>query len=110
MCIDLPPESALLKFSFSEIPATGGENYIYLQEVREQEKSQLLKDFLRWRLNKDVVPTLSAVKKKVDFYDSEVNDFRELVCTLPINLDHIFLHRCTIAKFCRVTRNDKDLF
>ena len=56
-------EEALKKLRVSSIPPTGQENYAYLQQVWKNHDMQSFKDFLRWCNNKDVVPTLEAMKK-----------------------------------------------
>ena len=66
------------------------------------------KDFLRWYNNKDVVPTLEAMQKMLDFYDKKRIDMLKLGCTLP-NLVNICLHKSTSAKLYPFTETDKDL-
>ena len=66
------------------------------------------KDFLRWYNNKDVVPTLEALQKKVAFYHKKGIDMLKLGCTRP-NLANICLHKSTSAKFYPFTQTDKDL-
>ena len=56
-------EEAMKKLPVSSIPPTGQENYAYLQQVWKNHDMQSFKDFLRWYNNKDVVPTLEAMKK-----------------------------------------------
>ena len=56
-------EEALQKLKLSEISPTGEENYVYLQQVWNSQGMQSFKEFLRWYNNKDVVPTLKAIKK-----------------------------------------------
>ena len=46
ICRALATESPLVKMRLSEIPATGTENYFYLEKVWEQEKMELSKGFL----------------------------------------------------------------
>ena len=41
------------------------------------------KDFFRWYINKDVVPTLEAVKKIIVFYHDKAIDIVNLCCILP---------------------------
>ena len=47
-------EQAVAKMKLSKPPATGNENYQYLQEIWEHELMSSFKDFLRWYNNKDV--------------------------------------------------------
>ena len=66
------------------------------------------KDFLRWYNNKDVVPTLEVMQKKLAFYHKKGIDMLKLGCTLP-DLANICLHKSTSAKFYPFTETDKDL-
>ena len=58
------------------------------------------KEFLRWYNNKDVVSTLEAVQKMIEFYHDKGIDMLKLGCTLP-NLANICLHKSTTHKFYR---------
>ena len=89
-------------------PVTGEKNYAYLVEVWEKEKMTTFKDFLRWYNNKDVIPTLEAMQKMIDFYHNKGIDMLKLGCTLP-NLANICLHKSTRATFYPFTESDKDL-
>ena len=53
------------------IPPTGVENYSYLQSVWENNNMQNFSDFLDWYNNKDVVPTLEAMQKLIEFYHNK---------------------------------------
>ena len=66
------------------------------------------KDFLMWYNNIDVVPTLEAMQKKIEFYHQKAIDMLKLGCTLP-NLANICLHKSTDSKFYTFTESDKDL-
>ena len=68
MCSGLDRYSALVKLTLSETTATRAEKFSYLQKVLEPGKMQSFKDFLRWFSNKDVVLTLEAMEKMVQFY------------------------------------------
>ena len=63
-------------------------------------------DFLRWYNNKDVVPTLEAIKKLTEFYNHKSLDLLKLGCTLP-NLPNICLHKSTNVKIYPFTESDK---
>ena len=65
------------------------------------------KDFLMWYNNKDYVPTLEAVQKRIDFYHQKEIDIIKLGCTLP-NLANFCLHRSTDSKFYPFTERDKE--
>ena len=66
------------------------------------------KKFLRWYNNKDIVPTLEAMQKKIAFYHDKEVDMLKLCCTLP-NLANNCLHNSTDAKFHPFTEGDKEL-
>ena len=56
-----------------EKPRTGIENYALLEELWKVEKMKTFRDFLRWYNNKDVVPTLQAMKKMMKFLSRSEN-------------------------------------
>ena len=68
----------------------------------------VFKDFLKWYKNKDVVPTLEAMQKMIQFYHNKGRDMLKLGCTLP-NLANISLHKSINYKFYPFCENDKDL-
>ena len=68
----------------------------------------MFKDFLQWYNNKDVVPTLDAMQKMIQFYHNKGIDMLKLGCTLP-NLANICLHKSTNYKFYPFCESDKDL-
>ena len=55
-------------------------------------------DFFMWYNNKDVVPTLAAMQKMIEFYRQKEIDMLKLGCILP-NLANICLHKSTDSKF-----------
>ena len=61
-----------------------------------------------WYNNKEVVPTVEAMLKMVEFYHQLEIDMIKLGCTLP-NLANICLHKSTDSKFYPLTESDKDL-
>ena len=65
-------------------------------------------DFLKWYYNKDVVPTLEAMQKVIEFYQNKGIDMLKFGCTLP-NLAITCLLKSTDSKFCPLTESDKDL-
>ena len=69
---------------------------------------EIFSDFLKWYNNKDVVPTLEAMQKMIEFYHNKGIDMLKLGCTLP-NLAKIFLHKSTDSKIHLFTESDKDL-
>ena len=53
---------ALSRLQNSSIPTTGQPNYAKLHQKRKNDDMHSFKGFLRWHNNKDVVPTLAAMK------------------------------------------------
>ena len=104
----LKTEEALSIMKLSKPPPSGEENYQYLLDTWNQESMCTFKDFLRWYNNKDVVPTLEAMQKKLAFYHKKGIDMLKLGCTLP-NVANICLHKSTSGKFYPFTETDKDL-
>ena len=60
-----------------------------------------------WYTNKDVVPTLEAMRKMTEFYHQKEIDVSKLGCTLP-NLANLGLHKSLDSKFSPFTESDKD--
>ena len=87
----LTTEQAVAKLRMDKIPPTGAENYSYLQSVWENINMQYFSDFLKWYNNKDVVLTLEALQKMIEFYHNKGIDMLKFGCTLP-NLAIIYLH------------------
>ena len=61
-----------------------------------------------WYNNKNVVPTLEAMQKMIEFYHQREIDMLKLCCTLPI-LANICLHKSTYSKFFPSTESNKHL-
>ena len=106
----LKSEEALSKMKLSKPPPSGEENYQYLLDIWNHENMCTFKVYLRWYNNKDVVPTLEAMQKMLNFHHKKGKgiDMLKLGCTLP-NLANICLHKSTSAKFYPFTESDKDL-
>ena len=96
----LTTEQAVAKLRLDRVPPTGAQNYSYLQNFS---------DFLKWYNKQDVVPTLEAMQKMIQFYHNKGIHMLKLGCTLP-NLANICLHKSTDSKFYPFTESDKDLF
>ena len=88
----LDKQKVLKKLQIRSVPATGWENYKYLQEIWQKHGKTTFKDFLQWYNNKDVVPTLEAMQKIVQFYHQKKIDLLNFGCTFP-NLANICLHK-----------------
>ena len=99
----LTTEQASAKLRMDRIHPTGAENYSNLQSVGEDNNMQNISDFLKWYNNVDVVPTLEAMQKMIEFYHSKGIDMLKLGCTLP-NLANICLHKSTDSKFFSLYR------
>ena len=92
----LTTEQAVIKLRMVRIPPTGAENYSYLRNVWENNNMQCFSVSLKWYNNKDVVSTLEAMQKMIEFYHNKGIDMLKLGCTLPI-LANICLHKSTDA-------------
>ena len=90
------------------VPPSGIDNYNYLKVVWEQEKMATFRNFVKWYNNKEVVPTLEAKQKMMEFYHNKGIDMLKLGGTLP-NLANICLHKSTNHKFFPFVEADKDL-
>ena len=104
----LSSEQAVCKLWLNKIPPTGDEKYAYLRNIWASEGMKSFKDFLMWYNNKDVVPTLEAMQKMIEFYHQKEIDMLKLGCTLPY-LANICSHKSTDSKFYPFTEGDKDL-
>ena len=104
----LDEQQALKKLQIKTVPSSGLDNYNYLQETWKKNGMTVFKDFLKWYNNKDVVPTLEATQKMIQFYHNKGIDMLKLGCTLP-NLANICLHKSTNYKFYPLCESDNDL-
>ena len=104
----LSQQEALKKLRLKVVPPSGFDNYNYLESVWEHEQMTTFQDFVRWYNNKDVVPTLEAMQKMMEFYHNKGIDMLKLGCTLP-NLANICLHKSTNSIFYPFVEADKDL-
>ena len=104
----LSSEQAVCKLQLNKLAPTGGENYAYFRSIWVSEGMKSFKDFLMWYNNKDVLPTLEAMQKVIEFYHQKEIHMLKLGCTLP-NLANICLHKSTKIKFYPFTESDKDL-
>ena len=104
----LTTEQALAKSRMDRIPPTVTENYSYLQSIWENNNMQYFSDFFKWYNKTDVVPTLEAMQKMIDFCHNKGIDFVKLGCTLP-NLANICLHKSTDSEFYPFTEWDRNL-
>ena len=66
------------------------------------------KGFRMWYNNRDVVPTLEAMQKVIEFYHQKEVDMLKLGCTLP-NLAKNCLHKSTDSKFYPFTGSNEEL-
>ena len=75
----LSSEQAVCKLRLNKILPTGDENYAYLRSIWVSEGMKSFKDFLMWYNNKDVVPTLEAMRKMIEFCHQKEIDMLKLV-------------------------------
>ena len=90
------------------IPPIGGENQSYWRSVWENTNMQFFSDFLKWCSNKDVVRTLEAMRRMIEFYHNKGINMLKLGSTLP-NLANFCLHKSTDSKLYPFTEWDKHL-
>ena len=100
-------EQSLRKMKLRAMPKSMLENYNDLKTIWEREHMTSMLDYLRWYNNKDVVPTLVAIQRMMQFYHDQGMDMLKLGCTLP-NLANTFLHKSTTDKFFPFTEGDKE--
>ena len=98
----------LREMGLKEKPRTGIENYALLEDLWKMKKMKTFRDFLRWYNSKDVVPTLKAMVKMMEFYHGQKVEMLKLGCTLP-NLANICLLKSMDGKFYSFIEADKDL-
>ena len=67
----LSQQEALKKLRLKVVPPSGVDIYNYVESVWEQEQMTTFQDFVRWYNNKDVVPTLEAMRKMMEFYHNK---------------------------------------
>ena len=104
----LSSEQAVCKLRLHKIPSTGDEKYAFLRSICVSEVMKSFKDILMWYNIKDMVPTLEAMQKMIEFYHQKEIDMLKLGCTLP-NMANICLLKSTGSKFYPFTESDKDL-
>ena len=102
----LTTEQAVAKLRMDRIPATGAENYSYLQNIWLSEGMKSFEDFLMWYNNKMLFQ--EAMQKMIEFYHQKEIDMLKLGCTLP-NLANIRLQKSTDSEFYPFPESDKDL-
>ena len=79
----LDKQQVVKKLQIKTVPPSGLDNYNNLQETLKKNGMTVFKDFLKWYNNKDVVPTLEAMQKMIQFYHNKGIDMLKLGCTLP---------------------------
>jgi very-short-patch-repair endonuclease len=100
--------AALKKMKLKQPPPTGPENYQYLEQVWGDNQMRNFKDFTEWYTNKDVVPTLQAMQKTMDFYHNKGIDMLKIAYTLP-GLANRILHQSADVLISVFDERDKDL-
>ena len=104
----LTADQAVAKLWMDRIPRTGAEIHSIFQSVWEIKNMHYYSDFFKWYNNKDVVMTLEAMQKIIDFYHNKAIDMLKLGGTLP-NLVIFCLHKLTDSNFYPFTESDKSL-
>ena len=99
----------LRELGLKEKPLSGKENYALLEKLWKMVKMKTFRDFFRWYNNKEIVPTLQAMKKMMKFYQNQKIGMLKLGRTLP-NLANICLHKSMDRKFYLFIEADKDLY
>ena len=87
----LDEQQALKKHPIKSVPASGWDNYKYLQQIWQKHGMTTFKDFFQWYNNKDFLPILEAMQRMVQVYYQKKIDMSKLGCNLP-NLANICLH------------------
>ena len=103
----LSSKQATAKLGMDNAPPTGAENYAYLLNISDNEHMQYFADFLNWYNNKDVVPTLEAKQKMIEFYQYKGIVMLKLGCNLS-KLGKICLHKPADLKSYLFTEKDED--
>ena len=101
-------QQALKKLQIKTVPRLGLGNYNYLQKTWNKNGMTVFKDSLKWYSNKDVVLTLEAMQKMVQFYHKKGIDILKLGCTLP-NLANICPNKSKNYKSYPFCKSEKDL-
>ena len=89
---------ALQVMKNDKIPNTKEENYRMLVDIWEEQKTGWFHLHGKWYNYKDVVPTLVALNKMIQFHHNIKIDMLKLGLTLP-SLANRNLHSTTTAKF-----------
>ena len=84
-------KEALKKLKLKTVLKNAEENYRELQNIWQKENMNTFRDFLKLYNNKDVVTTLDAMTKMIQFYNSKQIDMLKLGKTLP-NLTNRIQH------------------
>ena len=93
-------QQALKELQIKTVPPIGLDNYNYLQETWKKNRMTVFKDFLKSYNNKDVVPTLEAMQKMIQFYHNKGIDMLKLGYTLPNLQITSFIHFAYMIKTC----------
>ena len=69
-----------------------------MKSICEHEQMSTFRDFLQWYNNKDVVATLEAMQKMIEFYPDKGIDMLKFGHKL-LNLAKICIHKSTKQRF-----------
>ena len=105
----LDEKQALKKLQVRTVAPSRLDNYNYLRETWKKNGITVFKDFLQWYNKEDVVPTMGAMQKLIQFYHNKGIDMLKLGCTLK-NLANICLPKSTNYKFFPFCESNKNLY
>ena len=97
---------ALKRLRIISPPQGKEQKYQDLKEIWRRNHMETFQDFLEWYNNKDVVPTLEASQKMMQFYHQKGIDMLKLGFTLPNSANRI-LHSSTPLKLFPFNQEDK---
>ena len=101
-------QQALKKLQIKTVTPSELDNYNYLQNNWKKNGMTVFKDFLKCYNNENVVPTMEAIRKMIQFYHNKGIENLKLGCTLP-KLANVCLYKSTNYKFYPFCESDKDL-
>ena len=104
----LTTDSLCVKMRCSEVPPTRAEKNPHWQKKWEQENWSHSMIFFRLHKIKEVVLTLEAMQKMVEFYHNKGIDMLNPGCTL-LNRANICMHSSTSGKYYPLTESDKNI-
>ena len=105
----LPPHQAF----YSSLKNTNitDQEYIYCQQVWEENEMSTFKDFLVWYNNLDVVPFLEAVEKMSQFWqERKIDMFKDGISVPGLTLKYLFSYLSPQTYFSLFDKANSDLY